>query len=70
MTFAKTNADGTPKTCKFCHKPVWFETDKRRWYNVGGETLHVENCPRRATHYRNRALAGAEVRRRKRAEQE
>lgn len=64
--FKKTNAkDGTPKTCKFCHAEVWWHTLECRWYDVGGETLHVENCERRRQYYQNEAAINAENRRRK-----
>ena len=59
----KTNQDGTPKTCKFCHCEVWWDTGKRRWYNTDGETLHVETCELRKQHYHNAAMDAAETRR-------
>jgi len=61
--FKKANKDGTPKTCKFCHKEVWWDTIDCRWYDVGGETLHVENCLLRQEHFHNEAMNAAEVRR-------
>jgi hypothetical protein len=64
--FAKTNKDGTPKRCKFCHEEVWWHGVSARWYNTDGETLHVETCPRRAKHYHDRAMDGAESRRQRR----
>lgn len=64
VEFAKTNAGGSPKTCKFCHVAVWWHYNERRWYDVGGKTLHVENCPRRAKHYREVAAEAADLRRR------
>jgi len=65
--FQKVNVkDGKPKTCKFCHAEVWWHSIERRWYDIGGETLHVENCGRCREHYRNEAILNAETRRRQR----
>lgn len=62
--FKKVNVkDGKPKTCKFCNAEVWWHTIEGRWYDVGGETLHVENCERRQEHYHNEAMTNAETRR-------
>lgn len=62
--FKKVNVkDGKPKTCKFCHAEVWWHSIEGRWYNVGGESLHVDSCPLRQEHYKNKALDSAEVRR-------
>jgi len=60
----KTNVkDGSPKTCKFCHAEVWWGAIKRRWYDVGGKTLHVENCKLGQDHFRSEAMNAAEARR-------
>lgn len=61
----KTNAKGQPLTCKFCHSEVWFHEGSRRYYNVGGETLHVENCETRRAFYKAQAAESAESRRQK-----
>ena len=63
LFFKKTNADGSPKLCKFCREPVWWNNSENRWYDVGGQTLHVDNCERAKTHYRNAALDRAEAQR-------
>ena len=63
-TFAKVNKkDGKPKTCKFCHAEGWWHNAEGRWYDVGGETLHVENCELRREYYKNEAAISAESRR-------
>jgi hypothetical protein len=60
----KTNVkDGSPKTCKFCHSEVWWNVIEGRWYDVGGKTLHVENCELRREHFKNEAMNAAESRR-------
>lgn len=43
--------------CKFCHKYVLYDDDdlKRRVYELDGKTLHVDNCPKRRAHYKQRA---------------
>jgi hypothetical protein len=64
--FKTTNNDGSKKTCKFCHKPIWWHRFESRWYDPGGETLHVENCELRQEHFRHAALDAAEQRRQKR----
>ena len=61
--FRKSNKDGQPKTCKFCRQHVWWHVVERRWYDVGGETLHVDNCERRKKHYHNEAMNAAESQR-------
>ena len=62
--FKKVNVkDGKPKTCKFCHAEVWWHSLEGRWYEVGGETLHVENCELRREHFKNEAMNAAESRR-------
>ena len=62
--FKKVNVkDGSPKTCKFCHKPVWWHVLENRWYDPGGETLHVDNCERSKAFYHDRAMNIAEARR-------
>lgn len=61
--FKKTNQDGTPKQCKFCHQNVWWHVIEGRWYDIGGEKLHVDSCPLRAEHFRHKALDRAESRR-------
>lgn len=64
--FKKTKADGSPILCKFCKKPTWYDQVHNRVYDVGGETLHVDNCPARRAHYRNTALDNAEAKRKDR----
>jgi len=60
----KTNAkDGSPKTCKFCHSEVWWHVIESRWYEVGGESLHVDNCELRREHFKNESAIAAESRR-------
>lgn len=62
--FKKVNErDGKPKTCKFCHAKVWWHVVESRWYDVGGATLHVENCERRRKYYHDEAINSAETRR-------
>jgi hypothetical protein len=68
MTRFKThNSDGTPKTCKFCHCEVWWDKIESRWYDVGGETLHVQSCGLSREHYHNVALDKAEQHRKAKA---
>ena len=64
--FKKSNKDGQSKTCKFCRQHVWWHIFNRRWYDVGGESLHVDNCPRRKKHYHDEAMDAAESRRQQR----
>lgn len=61
--FKKTKKDGKPLTCKFCHAELWWNVFESRWYDVGGETLHVENCELRREHFRRSSLDAAESRR-------
>ena len=61
--FLTANKDGSPKTCKFCHQPVWWHRFESRWYDVGGESLHVESCKLRQDHFRQYALDLAESKR-------
>lgn len=62
--FIKVNAkDGQPKRCKFCGAEVWYHQLKGRWYDAGGQTLHVENCEESKTHHRHLALERHEARR-------
>lgn len=64
LVWNKTNKkDGSPKTCKFCHAQVWWHSVEGRWYDVGGESLHVENCELRREYYKNEAAISAESRR-------
>lgn len=55
--------DGSAKTCKFCHAEVWWNTIERRWYDVGGIALHVENCNLSREYYKTEAAHAAESRR-------
>lgn len=64
--FRTTNRDGSKKTCKFCHQPVWWNRIECRWYDPGGERLHVNSCPLSKEFYQNAALDAAEKRRQKR----
>lgn len=61
--FKKTNANGTPKTCRFCHAPVWWHLIECRWYDVDGLVLHVENCQLGAEFYHGQNLDTAETKR-------
>lgn len=61
----QSNAKGQPLRCKFCHEVVWFDEGSWRWYDVGGETLHVDNCKLRREYYKNEARISAESRRQK-----
>lgn len=63
--FKSTNADGSPKTCKFCHEPVWWDVLNCRWYNPGGEVLHVTTCERSAKFHHDKGMDSAESRRKK-----
>ena len=63
MSFRKNNADGTQKTCKFCHAPVWWHEQKARWYEPGGETLHVKNCEIGKRFHKDEALQRSELQR-------
>lgn len=59
--FKKVNVmDGSPKTCKFCHREVWWHTIEGRWYDPGGTTLHVDSCKLRKEHFHDRAMDNAE----------
>lgn len=57
--------DGQPKKCKFCGEHVWWDWMEGRWYNPGGEQLHVETCQRSQEHYHNEAMTNAETKRSK-----
>lgn len=61
--FLSKNRNGTLKTCKFCHSPVWWNILEGRWYDPGGMTLHVENCELRREHFHSKAMDAAEQRR-------
>ncbi len=61
--FKKSNKDGQLKTCKFCRQPVWWHSILGRWYDVGGESLHINNCERRKKHHHNESMNAAESRR-------
>ena len=61
--FKTHNPDGTEKTCKFCHQAVWWHRFESRWYDPGGEFLHVESCPLRKQFYHDQAMDSAEARR-------
>lgn len=63
IIFKTHNKDGSEKTCKFCHKPVWWNQIESRWYDPGGETLHVESCELRKQHFHDKAMDAAEQRR-------
>ncbi len=64
--WTKMNKDGSAKECKFCHATVWWHRYESRWYDEGGETLHVENCKLRQEFFHNQALDGNESQRQKR----
>ncbi len=49
--------------CKFCRQKVWYNKITSRVCEVGTDTLHVENCPRRRAHYKGFAAENAEARR-------
>lgn len=66
MIFKTTNPDGSNKTCKFCHAEVWWHKIEGRWYNPGGEQLHVETCELRREHFHNQAMDAAESKRQSR----
>ncbi len=55
-----------PHTCKFCHKHVWYQPLKSRWYEPGGKELHVKNCPKGQAFYKQRALEYSQARRERR----
>lgn len=59
--------DGSPKECKLCHAHVWWHRIEARWYDPGGETLHVESCELRRKHFHEQAMDSAETRRRNNA---
>lgn len=63
LYFKRTLKDGSAIKCKFCHSPVWWNQIEGRMYDVGGESLHVDNCALRQLHFHNRALDSAESRR-------
>lgn len=58
--------DGKPKTCKFCKQPVWWHRFESRWYDVGGEKLHVESCALRRKYFKNESLDREEQQRQRR----
>ena len=62
-SFKKAWPNGKPVKCKFCHKEVWWHTIERRYYDVGGETFHVENCELRKEYHKKQAADTAEARR-------
>ena len=64
--FRKNNADGSPKKCKFCGENVWWHDFERRWFNVGGESLHSATCETSQMHYHEKALDSAEIKRSRR----
>lgn len=51
-SFATKNRDGTAKTCEFCGAAVWWHWSHKRWYDPGGEVLHVQTCAQRQKHFR------------------
>ena len=64
--FLEVHEDGTPITCKFCHKQIWWDKLGDRVYDVGGLTLHVENCSLRREHFRQQAFERSEAQRQRR----
>ena len=46
--------------CRFCGKTCDFDNSNHRVYEEGTSDLHVRNCPKRATHYKEKALDSAE----------
>lgn len=61
--FKTKDRHGKPLTCKFCHAETWYDCLAARWYDVGGKSLHVDNCERRKAHYHNEAMERHEKRR-------
>lgn len=64
--FSASKANGETRTCKFCHADVWLHKIEGRYYDVGGETVHIDNCKRKQEHFRSMAMDAAETRRQKR----
>lgn len=59
------SAEGEDLTCQFCHAKTWFAVVSGRVYDVGGKTLHVENCEKRKAFYKQQGLRNAQLRRAK-----
>ena len=58
MSEKEKDKDGV---CRFCGSRVRYSKITKRVYEVGdGRILHVENCPKRARHYHEKAMDAAE----------
>lgn len=51
--------------CKFCRRAVWWDASNRMFEIVGDE-LHVDHCPRRQAHFKGLANNAAENQRKAR----
>lgn len=53
-----------PMQCKFCRKDVLINQITNRIVEIDKVTLHIQNCPRRQEHFKNRSYEDVENRRR------
>lgn len=56
-----------PMNCKFCHKPVSYDDQNKRFYEVDSNQLHVENCELRRQFFKEQAARRSENKRQTRS---
>lgn len=45
---------GLPKTCRYCGTEIWWHLTEHKWYNPGGQGLHIDTCTLWQNDYRKR----------------
>ncbi len=62
----KRSDNGKIIECKFCRRAVWMNLTDHRVFEIVGDELHVDNCPRRQAHFKGLANNAAENQRKAR----
>ena len=62
----KRSQTGKIIECKFCRRAVWMNLIDNRVFEIVGDELHVDHCPRRQAHFKGLANNAAENQRKAR----
>jgi len=60
--YTKTDCGKTIE-CKFCRRAVWWDKIAGAAFELIGDELHIDHCPRRKAHMSNQASMTAQNKR-------